>query len=240
MKQKNTFDIYALELGPMDNFIHLIHDYKTNSAAVVDPAWDVPAIQKKAEEIGVTITDILLTHSHRDHINGVDELRAATGARLHLHEIEYEFWETKPEAPTLHKDNDKVRIGETEFTWLHTPGHTPGSSCFHFDGHLIAGDTLFVYGCGRCDMKGGDPKQMFEALKRLKHLPASTVIHPGHDYSVTKVSTMQEEATGNPFMQWPEAESFSHYRLVEHDRTRESPYAPLTKADLIASGLMSQ
>jgi Zn-dependent hydrolases, including glyoxylases len=238
VSQKKSFAIHALELGPMENFIHIVHDFETGSAAVVDPAWDAPTILDAVDKLGARVTDILLTHSHRDHVNGVDEVREASGANLHIHEAEYAFWAQKPEDITLHQDGDQVRIGATTFTWIHTPGHTPGSSCFYFPDHLITGDTLFVYGCGRCDLPGGSPESMFNALERLKGMPKKTIIHPGHNYSIQTTSTIEEEIVGNPFMHWEDLEAFTRYRLVEHERTRKSPYGPITKSDLKAAGLM--
>ena len=79
---------------------------------------------------------------------------------------------------------------------------------------------------------------MFNALERLKGMPKKTIIHPGHNYSIQTTSTIEEEIVGNPFMHWEDLEAFTRYRLVEHERTRQSPYGPITKSDLKAAGLM--
>ncbi len=215
--------IHALELGPYENFIYLIHDHASGRAAVVDPAWDVPRILALAAERGVRITDILLTHSHHDHINGIEQVLAATDAQIHLLKAEARFWDRYLDLPTLHHGGDRIELGETTIEVLHTPGHTPGSACYRLDTDLITGDTLFVFGCGRCDLKGGDPGQMFDTLRRLATgLPADTVIHPGHNYAVAPTSTLAEQSEGNPFLHFDHRDAFIDYRMHLHDR--ETPY----------------
>jgi len=227
MSATRPYSIHALELGPMDNFVYLIEDRATQTAAVVDPAWDVGAITALTEERGLRITDVLLTHSHHDHVNGVEAVLDHCDARLHLLKAEAEFWRHDLAQPALHHGGDRFALGETELQILHTPGHTPGSACYHLGTDLIAGDTLFVFGCGRCDLKGGDPEQMFTTLKQLKEeLPSQTVIYPGHNYATRNTATMREQAEGNPFMQFDNAHDFVHYRMHEHDRTRATPYEP--------------
>ena len=83
MSATEPFSIYALELGPMENFVYLIHDHATNRAAVVDPAWEASEVLDLAAQKGMQITDILLTHSHHDHINGIEDVLASHDARLH-------------------------------------------------------------------------------------------------------------------------------------------------------------
>ena len=233
MSDTKPYSIAQLELGPMENFIYLLHDHDSNTAAVVDPAWDVAAIVALAKQKGVRITDVLLTHSHHDHINGLEELLRHYDAELHLLQAEAQFWGRELEQPTLHHGGDRIALGRSEIQILHTPGHTPGSACYLLDGNLIAGDTLFVFGCGRCDLKGGDPEQMFATLKNMKNgLPASTLIHPGHNYAADPVSTLATQIEGNPFMHFTEVERFVEYRMQIHDRTRDAPYGPVSKADL--------
>lgn len=236
----NECQIHALELGPMENFIYLVEDKSTRQAAVVDPAWDVDAIINKVRELDITITDILLTHSHHDHINGIEALLNHTAAKIHLLKPEYEFWSHSLERPELHHGGDRIKIGDTEVQALHTPGHTPGSACYQINNQLITGDTLFVYGCGRCDLHGGDPQQMFNTLKDMKQqLDPDMMIHPGHNYSVVETSTIQQQLEGNPFLHFEDEDQFIHYRMHVHDKTRSDPYGPLTKQQMRVSDLLS-
>lgn len=220
----DRYTIEALELGPMENFIYLIIDNHTQHAAVVDPAWDVPSILNLAEQNGVTITDILLTHSHHDHINGIEQVLERFDAQLHLLKPEAEFWGQHLDLPTLHHGGDIIQLGDTEIEVLHTPGHTPGSACYHIDDQLITGDTMFVWGCGRCDLAGGDPEMMYNTLRKLATLPDSTLTLPGHNYSDKSTATMEEQRQGNPFLHFHERDKFVDYRMHQHDRIRHSPY----------------
>lgn len=232
MPENVPFSIHALELGPMENFVYLVHDHASNRAAVVDPAWDIPAVLDRAQQQGMQITDILLTHSHHDHINGISDVLAHSDAQLHLMKAEAQFWGQGLDLPTLHHGGDVIRLGETEITALHTPGHTPGSACYQVGNDLITGDTLFVFGCGRCDLAGGDPEQMHATLQNMAtHFPAETVIRPGHNYAEKTTSTLQEQVDGNPFMHFDSSERFVRYRMQYHDQHRDQPYGPVCKGE---------
>jgi hydroxyacylglutathione hydrolase len=226
MKNIRSSSIHTLELGQMENFVYLIQDHSSKKVAVVDPAWEVPKVIALAQHQGFQITDVLLTHSHYDHTNGLNELLNIYDAQVHLLEIEAQFWGQQLRNPNLHKDGDIISIGDTKITVLHTPGHTPGSACYSLDGHLMTGDTLFVYGCGRCDLDGSDPEQMYHSLERLATLISNqTVIHPGHHYAKKPSSTLAEQLDGNPFMHFDNKEDFIRYRMYDHNR--ETPYSPV-------------
>ena len=233
MPEKNKYSIHALELGPMENFVYFLIDEASKKAAVVDPAWDVTTITNYARQHNLQITDILLTHSHHDHINGVAELLENYDAQLHLLKNEASFWGADLDTPKLHYGGDSIKLGKTEIEVLHTPGHTPGSACYRIGDDLITGDTLFVFGCGRCDLHGGDAEQMHSTLQRIsEELPFSIVIHPGHNYAIQKTSTLGEEIEGNPFMHFTEVDQFIRYRMKVHDKIRNSPYSAITKEEI--------
>ncbi len=226
------FEITVLELGPMENFVYLIRDFASGRVAVVDPAWEPREILKAVSDKNLRITDILLTHSHNDHINAIDDVLAVYDAQVHLSSAEAKFWGRYQDLPTLHRGGDVIRLGDTPIDVLHTPGHTPGSACYKVGDQLVAGDTLFVFGCGRCDLRGGDPSQLFDTLKKLRSdLPPQTILLPGHHYADRKSSTLQEQYDGNPFFHFDRREDFVHYRMVEHDRTRRPPLTPVRRAE---------
>ncbi len=230
MTEESPFSIHALELGPMENFVYVISDHASGRAAVVDPAWEVSAILELARRRGLRITDILLTHSHHDHINGIEELLQACDAQVHLLKEEAAFWGSYTDVSTAHRGGDRLTLGNTEIDVLHTPGHTPGSACYRVGDQLITGDTLFVFGCGRCDLRGGDPEQMFHTLRDLqRNLAKNTVILPGHNYAEKSSSTLGEQIEGNPFMHFDTAARFVYYRMFYHDKHRHGPYRPVCR-----------
>ena len=235
----SAFRVHALELGPMENFVYLVEDVASRRCAVVDPAWEVDRIVNLARELDLRITDILLTHSHHDHINGIEELLNHANAEVHLLKPEYEFWQHELEKPSLHHGGDALLLGDTEIKILHTPGHTPGSACYQLGNEIITGDTLFVFGCGRCDLSGGSPEDMFETLRNMKErLPQDMLLHPGHNYSVKPTSTLGEQIDGNPFMHYDDRAAFVEYRMKVHDKTRDEPYAAVSKQQLRIANLL--
>ena len=157
-------------IGPMMNFIYIIGCPETGEAAVVDPAWDTPAILRLARDSGLAIGHILMTHAHPDHMNGLEQMLKDTNALVYLHrdEVGYmqecgnatgiptAFMQDRSENFRIVRDGDTARVGRLTVECLHTPGHTPGSQCFLIEGSLFSGDTLFVDACGRVDMPGGD------------------------------------------------------------------------------------
>lgn len=217
------YSIDTLELGPMENFIYLIQDKKSGRAAVVDPAWQPEKILQRATEKNLIITDVLLTHSHHDHINGIEGILEKFDAQIHLLKPEAQFWGHYQDLPNLHHGGDNIDLGESQIKIHHTPGHTPGSACYQIGSHLLTGDTLFIYGCGRCDMHGGDPEDMYHTLKHIaEHFDPNTKILPGHNYAHTDTSSLQEQMRGNPFLHFSNVKNFVQYRMVDHKR--ETPY----------------
>ena len=202
-----------LELGPMQNFIYLIGDPATHEAAVVDPGWEVPKILKAAEEDGYRITKAFLTHTHFDHVMGLADLLAAVDIPVYVHRTEAPQLSVEPGNLQGVTGGDSVLVGQVPVSLIHTPGHTPGSQCLLVDGRLLSGDTLFIKACGRCDLPGSDPRQMYESLtKTLKALDDATALYPGHNYAEKPVSSMGEEKQTNPFLKVPTQQDF--LRLV--------------------------
>jgi glyoxylase-like metal-dependent hydrolase (beta-lactamase superfamily II) len=231
-----SYKITTMALGPMENFIYLITDIASRKTAVVDPAWEPGKIIEAAEKENLKISGILLTHSHHDHINGVGEILNKYDSELHLLKEEADFWRADLEKPSIHHGGDIISLGETCIEVMHTPGHTPGSACYRLDGDIITGDTLFVFGCGRCDLQGGDPEQMFATLKKMKtHIPSDTIIFPGHNYADKTTSTIEEQAEGNPFLHFEDCEQFVEYRMHTHDKVRSTPYHPVLIKDLLSN-----
>jgi hydroxyacylglutathione hydrolase len=204
-----------MELGPMQNFVYLVGDPVTRECVVVDPAWEIDTIIDTAQADDMTIKGALVTHTHQDHVGGsleswgmpgripgVEELLARIPAKVYVHKAEREFLRGFGSDLVKVDNHDTVAVGRLTLTFMHTPGHTPGSQCFLIEDRLISGDTLFIGSCGRTDLPGSDPSQMYDSLtQRLGALPESTVLFPGHNYGGPS-STIGDEKRRNPFMQF--------------------------------------
>ena len=188
----------------MVNFVYAIGDRETGEALLVDPAYDVNGLVDVLEVDGMRCVGVLATHYHPDHVGGsmmgmklegVAELMERVEVPVHVQAVEAEFVQKvtglAESALVQHRSGDKVSVGAVEVELIHTPGHTPGSQCFLVDGRLVAGDTLFLDGCGRTDLPGADPAEMYESLtQRLARVPDEAVLYPGHRYSIESSATM--------------------------------------------------
>jgi glyoxylase-like metal-dependent hydrolase (beta-lactamase superfamily II) len=188
----------------MVNFVYLIGDREKGEAVVIDPAYDVRGILDVLDEDGMRLTGALATHYHPDHvggdmagyrISGVNELLRLRPVPIHVQADEAPWVQrvTGADATELveHDGGDTVMVGDIPIELIHTPGHTPGSQCFLVDGRLVAGDTLFLEGCGRTDLPGGDPAALYESLtQRLAKVPDDAILFPGHLYSQDPSASM--------------------------------------------------
>lgn len=198
-----------LELGPMQNFIYFIGCAQTKQVALVDPAWDADGVLKQAVDKGYTITKILLTHGHWDHVQGVDEISQRLNVPVLISAEEAPFY--LPECQNLQriKDGDRIAIGNILVECIATPGHTTGGMCFHVENILLTGDTLFVNGCGRCDLPGGDDEALYHSLyEKILKLPDETLIYPGHRYGPWPHSTLEKQKKANPYLKCGSKEEF--------------------------------
>ena len=206
-----------LELGPMQNFVYLVGDPVARECVVVDPAWQIDRIAAAAEEDDMRLVGALVTHTHQDHVGGhlfgfdipgVEDLLGRTPMRVYVHEAESGALKGLGSDLVKVEGGQTLRVGAVTITFLHTPGHTPGSQCFLVDGRLISGDTLFIRSCGRTDLPGSDPEEMYYSLtRRLGALPDDTVVYPGHDYGGT-ATTIGDEKRHNPMMRFSSMSEF--------------------------------
>ena len=198
----------------MANFMYLLGDPVSREALVVDPAWDVTSLLDLAAEDGYRVVGALVTHYHPDHvggdlfgtqIQGLARLLEQNPVPIHVNKHEADGLKvvTGVSDSDLRRvdDGDRLELGSLEIRFLHTPGHTPGSQCFLIGNRLVAGDTLFVQGCGRVDLPGGDPEAMYHTLTgKLAKLPPDTVLYPGHHYGPTPTSTIGDELRQNHYL----------------------------------------
>lgn len=208
-----------LEIGPMQNFVYLIGSTETRKVAVVDAAWEIDTIVRLAAQDDMEITHAFVTHTHPDHvggrfagmeIQGVTELIGKCKAKVVVHKTEAEFLKAlSPSDMIKTESGDTIDVGGVQIQLLHTPGHTPGSQCFLVDHRIVSGDTLFIGSCGRVDLPGSDPEQMYYSLtQKLMALPDQTVLFPGHNYSASRTSTIGAEKQHNPYLKFHSLKQF--------------------------------
>ena len=190
----------------MVNFVYLIGDRESGEAVVIDPAYGIKDLLGILDEDGMTLTGALATHYHPDHVGGdmagysiagVAELLRLRPVPIHVQADEAEWVKRVTGADdsdlVTHASGDVVQAGAIPIELIHTPGHTPGSQCFLVDNRLVAGDTLFLEGCGRTDLPGGDPRALYESLtQKLAKVPDDATLYPGHLYSPEPSQSMGE------------------------------------------------
>ena len=194
----------------MVNYVYLIGDRGTRQCVIVDPAYAVEELLAVAAADEMSVVGVLATHYHPDHIggsmmghniDGIGRLLETHDVPVHVNEDEvpWVLRTTGVDSSHLraHSPGDVLTIGDLDITFVHTPGHTPGSQCFLAAGCLISGDTLFLDGCGRTDLPGSNPEQMYESLQTLARLPDATVVYPGHQYSAPSSAPMSNVRNSN-------------------------------------------
>lgn len=181
--------------GLLETNCYIIED--ENTAVVIDPGYKQREIDEWLNSNSKKVKAIFLTHLHADHIAYLADVEAVTGAPVYIHEIDnkylfnseynmssrlgrmYEIKTTKNK-PISVNDKQKIKVGNLEFTVIHTPGHTEGSCCYFIDNSLFSGDTLFYLSYGRTDLIMGDFKKLKSSLKKLFQLNDDITVYPGH------------------------------------------------------------
>jgi hydroxyacylglutathione hydrolase len=180
-----TFKVEQISVGKMANFTYLIIDNEDKETAIIDPSWDLEKIFEIIKKNDYKIKYIINTHSHYDHILGNDQIVAIT--------------KSKEKNDISVNDGDEFKIGKTLIKVLFTPGHSKDSICLIVDSKIIiTGDTLFVGNCGRTDLPGSDPEEMYNSLfEKILKLDNNLVVYPGHNYGYKSISTIGEEKKNN-------------------------------------------
>jgi hydroxyacylglutathione hydrolase len=200
-----TTRVVQLEVGPMANFSYIIADETNSGVAIVDPSWDLEKTYTILGNNKWRATMIINTHNHFDHVLGNEQIASRTGARIAQHQDSN--WEGKYVSIT---DGEQIPLGDTVIKVLHTPGHSKESiSLLVNDEFIFTGDTLFVGGCGRVDLLGGDVNDMYDSLyNKVLQLNEDLIVYPGHNYGSSPWSTIGKEKKNNPTLQSRSREEF--------------------------------
>jgi hydroxyacylglutathione hydrolase len=181
-----------------DNFSYLIADPETAEAAVIDSSYNANELIRTIKAKNLQLRYVISTHGHSDHTEGNSTLKNAfKTAKTVAHN------QTRHQADIKVDEGDKLKIGQIAIQVIYTPGHTPDGICLLIDDHkLLTGDTLFVGECGRTDLPGGSPKQLYQSLfAKLLKLPDEVEVYPGHDYGANPFSTIGYERKNNYVLQ---------------------------------------
>jgi len=200
--------IAQIPVGRMLNFSYIVYDEKNSIGAIIDPSWDLEKLLVFLEKNNITAKYIINTHTHFDHILGNDHISEITKAEI----IQHEKSTQKKERSVV--DHENISIGELNLEVLYTPGHSEDSICLIVNKEsIITGDTLFVGNCGRVDLPGSNPEKMYDSLSKVANLDDSLVVYPGHNYGSTPTSTILNEKTNNPMLNFKTKEAFLKYMV---------------------------
>ena len=206
-----SLEVVPITNGSFAENCYLVYDPAHPETILVDPGEEAERFLVEADRWNRRISAIWLTHAHVDHIQGVAEVRAATGAPIHLHPADRELYDGLPQQglwlglhlakppPPDHSlaNREQLRIGAETFEVRHVPGHSPGHVCFVGEGMVLGGDVLFEGSIGRTDLPGGDYDTLIASIRReLLSLPDDTIVYPGHG----EPTTIGRERTSNPFL----------------------------------------
>jgi len=186
-----------------DNFSYIIADPSSREAAVVDPSFNVRGIVRALEENRLRLKYVICTHHHFDHTAEVDFFKTRFGAKVLAHRL------SSVEKDIELDDRSVIELGSIKIKVIHTPGHTEDSICLLADNKLLTGDTLFVGGCGRTDLPGGDARKLYHSLfNKLLTLDDDVEVYPGHDYGLKPSSTIGFEKATNYALKKGSVEEF--------------------------------
>lgn len=196
--------IIQIPVGQMANFTYILVDTTTRECILIDPSWDLEKIFDFLRVNSSKIKYIINTHGHFDHILGNAEVANRTGAKIVQHKS------SKDDKDISVAEGDSLTLGKNIIKILHTPGHSKDSMCLIVnDQYIFTGDTLFVGNCGRVDLPGSDPNEMYDSLyNKILHLSESLVVYPGHDYGELQKSTIGREKKANYVLQHSSKEDF--------------------------------
>lgn len=194
-------------VGEMANFTYILSDNKEKQAIIIDPSWNLDSIFNYLNENKLSTKLIINTHSHFDHVLGNDEVSKKTGALI----LQHQNSPLKKDRELI--DGQIINFGDSVIKIIHTPGHSKDSICLILDDvDILTGDTLFVGSCGRLDLPGGNPREMYDSIyNKINNLDERLVVYPGHHYGSTRTSTIKDEKMTNFVFKFKNLQDFLNF-----------------------------
>ena len=203
----------TLIVGSFAANCYVVGSSSTMKGMIIDPGAEAPTILRTVQQMGLSVSLIVITHAHIDHVGAVRAVTEKTHAQFAIHETEKGLLLTAPmrmltalgltpvksppQPDRLLKDGDRIDVDDLHFEVLHTPGHSSGGICLLGHGVVFSGDTLFKLGIGRTDFPGCSHERLIKSIHdKLMVLPDETIVYPGHG----PPTTIGDERRGNPFL----------------------------------------
>lgn len=212
-KQTQVFMIRTRRAGII-NYNYLLADLPTREVVFIDPSWEYEKLKMAVDNIRGHVKAVLLTHSHIDHTNLTEQFAEEYNAQVFMGRKEIMDYQFSCKNLTALENGDIIHFGESSLQCIDTPGHTSGSVCYHTDGMLFTGDTIFMEGCGICECPGGSPEDMYDSILKIKSMIQEDCrIYPAHSYGMPVGGLFEDVKKNNIYFNIREKKYFVEFRM---------------------------